>query len=645
MDDLEFGGSALDDLLAATPECAFLFVTATDAPPVGDGSRVEEVPLTGLAPAAAVDLVERTAGRPLTAAEREGAARHRAAADGLPLRLVQYGSLLRERGNAPAGATEEAEPATDAPPAVELAALLPEGAREILSLGLALGGTLPGLAQIPALTGDHDASAHLDLLTRGGLVTGTGDHRRLAPGVVEDLADTDLAGGGAARVDIALGHYQWWLEEGRADPARAVAELDALLAVIRAGQRAGLHEAVAELTRVAAPRAAVSLRWGLWERMLRSGQESAREAGLVSRQAYFHHELGVLAICNGRLDRARAELEASIALRAVLADSSGAHAGRRALALVEDLGMPPAPPLRLEKPNATGPAAPTGGPAPVTGGPTPATGGPTAPTAPLGTPAVPAAPAAETPAGATPAPLPGPGTEAPTELLPPVVARAGGTPTGPRPTVGHGTGAAVPAAFAGDTPGGDPTHDARDGQGGRPGGRFAGIRQTALAGTRRNMAGAGAGALLVAVLGTVVGLGLTGGEAEEPPETGRPNTTAPDTGYTDGGTGADPAEVAAAHPSSSLAWAQLADDAFEAGRPVESYAYARTGYHRGLDALRRNGWKGHGPVPWEHEPNRGFLRALHALARAARAIGETEEYERCSTFLKDSSPTAADTLS
>ncbi|MBB1244499.1 DUF3151 domain-containing protein [Streptomyces durbertensis] len=109
--------------------------------------------------------------------------------------------------------------------------------------------------------------------------------------------------------------------------------------------------------------------------------------------------------------------------------------------------------------------------------------------------------------------------------------------------------------------------------------------------------------------------------------------------------GADPAEVAAKHPTSSLAWAQLADDAFAAGRVVESYAYARTGYHRGLDALRRNGWKGHGPVPFEHEPNRGFLRALHALARAAKEIGETEEYERCSTFLKESSPTAAATLS
>ncbi len=108
--------------------------------------------------------------------------------------------------------------------------------------------------------------------------------------------------------------------------------------------------------------------------------------------------------------------------------------------------------------------------------------------------------------------------------------------------------------------------------------------------------------------------------------------------------GASATDVAAKYPASSLAWARLADEAYERGGVVESYAYARTGYHRGLDALRRSGWKGHGPVPWEHEPNRGFLRALHALARAARGIGEEEEYERCSQFLKDSSPAAAEVL-
>lgn len=105
--------------------------------------------------------------------------------------------------------------------------------------------------------------------------------------------------------------------------------------------------------------------------------------------------------------------------------------------------------------------------------------------------------------------------------------------------------------------------------------------------------------------------------------------------------GDDPRTVAAAHPTSSLAWAVLAEQALGDGRDVEGYAYARTGYHRGLDALRKSGWRGQGPVPWSHEPNRGFLRALAALARAARAIGESDEEARCVQFLRDSSAEAA----
>ena len=103
----------------------------------------------------------------------------------------------------------------------------------------------------------------------------------------------------------------------------------------------------------------------------------------------------------------------------------------------------------------------------------------------------------------------------------------------------------------------------------------------------------------------------------------------------------DPASVAADLPTSSLAWAVLAEGALDGGRIIEGYAYARTGYHRGLDALRRSGWKGQGPVPWSHEPNRGFLRALAALSQAAGEIGETEEEKRCSSFLADSSMEAA----
>lgn len=108
--------------------------------------------------------------------------------------------------------------------------------------------------------------------------------------------------------------------------------------------------------------------------------------------------------------------------------------------------------------------------------------------------------------------------------------------------------------------------------------------------------------------------------------------------------GEDPAAVAARVPTSSAAWAALADRAFAAGSTLESYAYARTGYHRGLDALRRAGWRGQGLIPWAHEPNRGFLRSLHALGHAAAAIGEEDEATRCAVFLRESDPAAAAAL-
>jgi hypothetical protein len=107
-------------------------------------------------------------------------------------------------------------------------------------------------------------------------------------------------------------------------------------------------------------------------------------------------------------------------------------------------------------------------------------------------------------------------------------------------------------------------------------------------------------------------------------------------------------EIVRAYPASSLCWALLAEGSLRIGTPegdIGAYAYARTGYHRGLDALRRAGWKGSGPIPWEHVPNRGFLRSLYALALAAERIGDTVEQERCTQFLRDSSMTAYAELS
>ncbi len=93
--------------------------------------------------------------------------------------------------------------------------------------------------------------------------------------------------------------------------------------------------------------------------------------------------------------------------------------------------------------------------------------------------------------------------------------------------------------------------------------------------------------------------------------------------------------VVAQHPTLLEGWAWLGD----LGRDdVESYAAYRVGYHRGLDRLRQNGWRGSGYVRWRHETNRGFLRALEGLGRTAGAIGETDEEERCALFLRQLDP-------
>ncbi|MER7080461.1 Protein of unknown function [Saccharopolyspora antimicrobica] len=121
----------------------------------------------------------------------------------------------------------------------------------------------------------------------------------------------------------------------------------------------------------------------------------------------------------------------------------------------------------------------------------------------------------------------------------------------------------------------------------------------------------------------------------EPPETLLPESPEAQSEL-DAGT--DPTVVAAHHPAFSAAWAALAEGALESGQNIAAYAYARTGYHRGLDALRRAGWKGFGPVPWRHQPNQGVLRSIAALAKAAQSIGEDEEFDRCRQLLADSDP-------
>jgi hypothetical protein len=95
------------------------------------------------------------------------------------------------------------------------------------------------------------------------------------------------------------------------------------------------------------------------------------------------------------------------------------------------------------------------------------------------------------------------------------------------------------------------------------------------------------------------------------------------------------ADVVARWPRMLDAWARLGEVARD---PVEQYAAYRVGYHRGLDRLRANGWRGSGSVRWRYAENRGFLRSLAGLQQAAESIGEHDEAERCRHFLHQIDP-------
>ncbi|MEV5429831.1 ATP-binding protein [Streptomyces sp. NPDC052701] len=474
LDDVEFGGAALDELLAATPECAFLIGATPDVPaPLAD-TAVEEVLLGGLDRAAGLDLIEHAVGRRLTDDEANWAGDLWFESEGLPLRFVQAGALLRQRdrlragtgtvdefgvfedarpGDLPHDAAEGDETALPplgeaAAPAPLLASRLSPSARATLRFAVALGGEVPHQAHLPALVGDTHADAALGELAACGLVSPVGARYRLAAGVLTQLEAAGYADDIQDRALAAARHYAWWAGHPSVTPERVCAEADAVLAALAvlvpatAPSAEGEDSAAVRLARTAAPAFAAGLHWSAWERALRAGAEASRLAGDVAEQAYFHHELGVLALCGGQLERARAELEASIGLRGALADKRGTVAGRRALALVAD---------RSGAPLALGAAG-------------------------LGPTAGEEVPDARHEESASPprgAPVAFPELQPPTDV--PVVAHRG-APARPAPV--------RPA----------PSRKARGG--------LKGL-------ARRNLVAAGAGAMLVAVLGTVVTLGAT----------------------------------------------------------------------------------------------------------------------------------------
>ncbi|WP_045298818.1 hypothetical protein [Saccharothrix sp. ST-888] len=366
IDDVEPSGEELEELLATAPDCAFLIAVTADSPVPAPGSRLEDRPVAGLSRPACLGLVARLAGRPLEEPERSWVVDLWFESQGLPLRFVQAAALLRQRDaevdalvaarqdrHSVFGLVKEMpEPedpaeleselrstvplpsvAESASPAVRLAEGLSESGQAVLRLAVAFGGELPTAPHLPALIDVGLGESALRELSDCGLAVSIGGHHRLSSGVLELLAPHWEPG---TIADGAAQHFSWWVGHGSVDLGQIAAEAEVVISALLADRAADRPQAVLRLARAAAPAFALSLRWGAWERALQLGREAAALLGSTADEAWFRQELGVLALCEGAPERARAELAAAAALRAAFGEPRGSAAAGRMLDLLQD---------------------------------------------------------------------------------------------------------------------------------------------------------------------------------------------------------------------------------------------------------------------------------------------------------------------
>ncbi|MFD9125935.1 ATP-binding protein [Kitasatospora sp. NPDC059571] len=364
IDDLDIAEDELDELLASAPDCAFLVSVPPDSPALPVGSRLEDHLVAGLSRPACLTLAGRLAGRQLDETERAWAVDLWFESEGLPLRFVQAAALLRRRDLAvdtlvaahedrshvfglvkeipepddPAVLEDELRRtvplptvAESAAPAVRLAEGLSDSAQAVLRLALALGGECPTAPHLPALIDVGLGESALRELVDAGLAVSVGGHHRLTTGAADLLAPHYTPGTVAHG---AAEHFSWWVGHGSVTVEQIAAEAEVLVGALVADREDGRPEAVLRLAAAAAPALALSLRWGAWERVLQLGLEAARALGATREEAWFHHELGVLALCTRADSRALAELESAVALRAAFGDPRSGAAGRRMLDLL-----------------------------------------------------------------------------------------------------------------------------------------------------------------------------------------------------------------------------------------------------------------------------------------------------------------------
>ncbi|MFD0440174.1 hypothetical protein [Streptomyces chartreusis] len=335
IDDLGFGGAELEAFLDATPECAFLLAATPETPVPSADSHVEEVHLGPLSQQASRELLRWSVGRELTDNENLWVDSVCFIADGLALSLIQAGALLRLRDKQSLPSVAQGAAAVGS-----LASQVSEHAREVLRLAVALNGEVPHRWQLPAHLNRADTDSLVAELVQCGLVTPAGARYRLGDGVLPQLEVEGFADGALDRLCSIGRKYAWYAGNADVTPRHIAIEAPAILAAL-AGLATSFEGSSAstalQLARSSAAKFAAVGAWGNWRRTLLYGRYAAQHhPGAIADAAYFHHELGLLALCCGEDESARAALEAAVTLHDSLSDTAEAESGRRALALLAE---------------------------------------------------------------------------------------------------------------------------------------------------------------------------------------------------------------------------------------------------------------------------------------------------------------------
>src|SRR6266511_2586244 len=291
LDDATFDERAITRLLNALPRCV-LVLTCLRRRFSADGAAIA---LGGLPAAAAMAVVERVLGRPLTGAEPPAAAELWHAVDGAPGWLALAAAQVAQGAStfeALAGRLRSATPAEAL--AAEVAASLTAEQQRAVALLAAVGGPLAA-PHLGALTGIADVEAAMEPLASRQLVTTHSPSYSLATGL-RPRPGTETVDAASLR-QAAIEHFVAHAEANRHRPDRLAGDLDVCLGLLRWAVEQERWGSVVRLGRAIDGALALTRRWGAWEEALLAVRLAAGNLGDRGAEAWALHQLGTRALC------------------------------------------------------------------------------------------------------------------------------------------------------------------------------------------------------------------------------------------------------------------------------------------------------------------------------------------------------------